>query len=496
MIGKRPPLSARWPDPRREASSFGSASELDVRSTGTRLQIERPPGRGTLVAGLYGADSPAVIVLRVVAFSGAGLVLDAAVGPEDVVLPGPASIVVRASPSCAGSSTGRLAQALVRVPGPGAGVLRAGGPVPAAASLGDHGAARLHGHLLGDRAPAAHGGVHHQRLVAAHPRLRPPPDIPRSSSSFIEAGLGLGIVALIISYLPTIYGAFNRRETLVGMLEARAGLAAEPGRAARPLRPHRLAATASTTTVPRRGRRGSPTSRRATPASRRWCSSARRTPTGAGSPPRGACSTPRPSPPLDRQAPRRPRRPHAAHRLPRPAPHRRLLRHRVRPRPPARRPDLASRRREFDLLCVELQAAGVPLKADRDQAWRDFAGWRVNYDRVLIALCELVVAPPAKWSSDRANEHWTRTKVDAGSRCPAGSPPAARTGLDIRCARPTPGGAARGQVISSPGHGWRPKRDDDAGHAEQERTTMSHSGAGRGGAASAPARTGSPRPGR
>jgi len=44
----------------------------------------------------------------------------------------------------------------------------------------------------------------------------------------------------------------------------------------------------------------------------------------------------------------------------------------------------------------------VPLVADRDQAWRDFAGWRVNYDAVLVGLCDLVMAPPAPWSSDRA----------------------------------------------------------------------------------------------
>jgi len=58
-------------------------------------------------------------------------------------------------------------------------------------------------------------------------------------------------------------------------------------------------------------------------------------------------------------------------------------------------------RREFDLLCVELEAAGVPLKADRDRAWQDFAGWRVNYDVVLLALGAMVVAPAARWSTDR-----------------------------------------------------------------------------------------------
>ena len=45
------------------------------------------------------------------------------------------------------------------------------------------------------------------------------------------------------------------------------------------------------------------------------------------------------------------------------------------------------------------------LKADREKAWRDFAGWRVNYDRALILLCGLVMAPQATWSSDRAPEY-------------------------------------------------------------------------------------------
>ena len=42
------------------------------------------------------------------------------------------------------------------------------------------------------------------------------------------------------------------------------------------------------------------------------------------------------------------------------------------------------------------------MRPDRERAWRDFAGWRVNYDRVLLALCSLVMAPPAPWSSDRS----------------------------------------------------------------------------------------------
>jgi len=59
-------------------------------------------------------------------------------------------------------------------------------------------------------------------------------------------------------------------------------------------------------------------------------------------------------------------------------------------------------RKEFDDLLNELAASGLPLKIDREQAWRDFAGWRVNYDRALILTCGLVMAPQASWSSDRA----------------------------------------------------------------------------------------------
>lgn len=39
----------------------------------------------------------------------------------------------------------------------------------------------------------------------------------------IEAGIGFGFLAMVISYLPVLYQAFSRRETLISMLDARAG---------------------------------------------------------------------------------------------------------------------------------------------------------------------------------------------------------------------------------------------------------------------------------
>jgi hypothetical protein len=62
---------------------------------------------------------------------------------------------------------------------------------------------------------------------------------------------------------------------------------------------------------------------------------------------------------------------------------------------------ISIRREEWEAVLHELEEAGVPVRPDRDQAWRDFAGWRVNYDRVLIGLAALTEAPPALWSSDR-----------------------------------------------------------------------------------------------
>ncbi|MBI4673100.1 MAG: hypothetical protein HY741_15705 [Chloroflexi bacterium] len=66
-------------------------------------------------------------------------------------------------------------------------------------------------------------------------------------------------------------------------------------------------------------------------------------------------------------------------------------------------------RTEFDKVCADLQTQGVPLKADRAQAWRDYAGWRVNYDVPLLELCALTMAPYAPRSSDRSTR-WSKVQ--------------------------------------------------------------------------------------
>ena len=50
-----------------------------------------------------------------------------------------------------------------------------------------------------------------------------PVDHAARLATVIEAGLGLGLFALVIGYFPALYQAFSRREAYISMLDARAG---------------------------------------------------------------------------------------------------------------------------------------------------------------------------------------------------------------------------------------------------------------------------------
>ncbi|MEK6222210.1 MAG: hypothetical protein N2D54_08170 [Chloroflexota bacterium] len=54
-------------------------------------------------------------------------------------------------------------------------------------------------------------------------------------------------------------------------------------------------------------------------------------------------------------------------------------------------------REEFDLVYKILAAQGLPLIPNSDKVWQDFAGWRVNYDSVLRAMKIITNAPEAPW---------------------------------------------------------------------------------------------------
>jgi hypothetical protein len=74
--------------------------------------------------------------------------------------------------------------------------------------------------------------------------------------------------------------------------------------------------------------------------------------------------------------------------------------------PDPRFPDdpISITREEFDAALDELENNNLPINSDREQVWLDFAGWRVNYDRVLLSLAGLTMAPESQWTGDRPVE--------------------------------------------------------------------------------------------
>lgn len=219
--------------------------------------------------------------------------------------------------------------------------------------------------------------------------------------TYSEAGLGLVLLTLLITYLPSIYGAFSRREQGVGLLAVRAGT---PPRA---------------TTMLIRYHRIEEVNFRLTELWRLWESwfiDVEETHTSF--PILAVFRSPRPNESwvnsagalLDAaslwvSAIEHPSDPDAqlcirAGFL--------TLRRvastfgmRFDEDPSADDPITISRT-EFDEACDEMAAAGVELRADRDAAWVAFCGWRVNYDTVLLNLARLVEAPIAPWVSDRS----------------------------------------------------------------------------------------------
>jgi hypothetical protein len=59
---------------------------------------------------------------------------------------------------------------------------------------------------------------------------------------------------------------------------------------------------------------------------------------------------------------------------------------------------IAISRDEFEAVLDRLARSGVPLLADHDAAWQDFVGWRVNYDAMIEAFHVLFTCPRTDWS--------------------------------------------------------------------------------------------------
>jgi len=56
---------------------------------------------------------------------------------------------------------------------------------------------------------------------------------------------------------------------------------------------------------------------------------------------------------------------------------------------------------EFLDAVARMREVGFPIERDPAEAWPDFVGWRVNYERAAYAIAEAIDAVPAMWSGPR-----------------------------------------------------------------------------------------------
>ena len=223
---------------------------------------------------------------------------------------------------------------------------------------------------------------------------------PQTVLAFSESMFGLILVALLISYLPTMYSAFSQRESVVTLLEVRAG--SPPSAVEMIVRYHRLGrldklnelwvtwelwfayVEESHTSL------AALTFFRSPQPDHSWVTAAGAVLDSA------ALILSTVDVPQDVQANLCLRAGYLA--LRRIASFFKIA---YDPNPGPGDP-ISITKDEFDEVYNRLVVEGVAVKPDRNQAWHDFAGWRVNYDTVLLSLATLTMAPYAPWSSDRS----------------------------------------------------------------------------------------------
>jgi hypothetical protein len=248
-----------------------------------------------------------------------------------------------------------------------------------------------------------------------------PTSLPAVMAVFTEAGLGIGLLALLITYLPTMYSSFQRRELMVAHLDVRAG---SP--------PSAVALLTRYNNIDRLDRieelwelwedwfidiEESHTSLAALPffrspqPDRSWVTAAG-TLLDAASLYNSALDVPRSA-----QAQLTVRAGFTSLR--------RIADFFQIPYDPDPAPDdqTSITRQEVEQVVDQLEAAGLPVRTDRDEVWAAFNGWRVNYDAVLLGLAALTIAPLAQWSSDRSPAfrrppvtRWGQRRTSVGRR--------------------------------------------------------------------------------
>lgn len=58
---------------------------------------------------------------------------------------------------------------------------------------------------------------------------------------------------------------------------------------------------------------------------------------------------------------------------------------------------------DFAGAVVKLRERGYTMEVSAEEAWPHFRGWRVNYESVAYALADRVMAPPGPWSGERTH---------------------------------------------------------------------------------------------
>ncbi|MDX1416708.1 MAG: hypothetical protein R3293_21080 [Candidatus Promineifilaceae bacterium] len=218
--------------------------------------------------------------------------------------------------------------------------------------------------------------------------------------SFTEAVTGLVLVAMLIAYLPTMYSAFSQRETAVSMLEVRAGWP--------PTAPELLWRSFAMDAV-------ADMDRRFWESWEEWFTQIDESHTSLAA--LVFFRSPRPNQSwvvaagvvldaaalqvcvVDEEVQVHPALVIRAGIL--------ALRHVAdffkvdyNPDPHFPQDPISVTREDFDAAYQRLREQGVPVKKDRELAWKNFAGWRVNYDSVLNALARLTMAPEVPWLSE------------------------------------------------------------------------------------------------
>jgi len=213
---------------------------------------------------------------------------------------------------------------------------------------------------------------------------------------FVEAGVGLTLLALLISFIPTMYAAFQRREISVSRLTVRSGSPSTPWgvlEIAHSVDSYQyldelwreweqwfieVGETHTTLTILNYYRSSSP--------DQTWIGAAATVLDAAAlfnavvdvapSPTAGMCI---------RAGWLTLRRLADYFHIPYPTSVERTM-------------PISISRSEFETVLLRLERSGVPIVADHDVAWSDFVGWRVNYDAIIEACYTLFTCPRTQWS--------------------------------------------------------------------------------------------------